>query len=295
VPGLIRTHKIDGRNVYDGAAKRELARWCMQPGVSVARAALVNGINANVLRKWIVAEGLGGKAVRRKKKGVAPMLPVTVKPPVAQRIDTLSSGVSLEIELPRGRVLLGHKLFKELFSTDCLGSRGLIHQIEALERLPRSCATRPDRRKLLHLRFTGCLLAQFIAKLLDSGAAACLTLAGKSLYSRRSGLIFGSEVLKCHLPTGRRAWRGPGIKAYMRENLLDGRALKDRRNDLQLTAAVRAGSAGRRFPSTQGWRMRQLICSNSRLRLNPRVSSFAHPKRIGRPRAASPSSGDGAP
>ena len=77
-------------------------------------------------------------------------------------------------------------------------------------------------------------------KLLDSGAAACLTLAGKSLYSRRSGLIFGSEVLKGHLPTGRRAWRGPGIKAYVRENLLDGGAFEDRRNDLQLTAAVRA-------------------------------------------------------
>jgi hypothetical protein len=77
-------------------------------------------------------------------------------------------------------------------------------------------------------------------KPLDSGAAACLTLAGKSLYSRRSGLIFRSEVLKRHLPTGRQAWRGPGIKAYVRENLLNRRSFENRRNHLQLTAAVRA-------------------------------------------------------
>ena len=113
-----------------------------------------------------------------------------------------------------------------------------MHQIAALERLPRSCATYLDRRKLLHLRFTGCLLAQLIGKLLDSGAAACLTLGGKSLYSRRSVLIFGSEVLKRHLPTGRRTWRRPGIKAHVREYLLDGGAFEDRRNHRKRSTAV---------------------------------------------------------
>jgi hypothetical protein len=50
----------------------------------------------------------------------------------------------------------------------------------------------------------------------------------------------GSDDLKTHLPTGRRAWRGPSIKAQVREYLLDGRALKDRRNDRKRSAAVRA-------------------------------------------------------
>jgi hypothetical protein len=36
--------------------------------------------------------------------------------------------------------IIGHKHFKELFSSDCLGSRGPIHQIEALERRPLWCA-----------------------------------------------------------------------------------------------------------------------------------------------------------
>jgi hypothetical protein len=101
-----------------------------------------------------------------------------------------------------------------------------------------------DHCKLLHLQFMGFLLAQFIGKLLDSAAALStsfgLTLAGKSLYSRRSGLIFGSDVLKCHLPSGRRAWWRPGIQAYMRENLLDVGALKDRRNARKRSTAVRA-------------------------------------------------------
>jgi transposase len=54
VPGLIRGHKRDGRCIYDRKAKRELVRRCLQPGVSVAGLALMHGINANLLRKWIV-------------------------------------------------------------------------------------------------------------------------------------------------------------------------------------------------------------------------------------------------
>ena len=107
VPGLIRTNKSDGRNVYDPAAKRELARLCMKPGVSVARAALVNGVNANLLRKWIIAEGNGGKAVRHKKqKPDAAMLPVVLRTPVAPRPISSAPGFTLEIELARGRVLV---------------------------------------------------------------------------------------------------------------------------------------------------------------------------------------------
>jgi transposase len=34
-------------------AKRELIEGCLQPGVSVAKLALMHGINANLLRKWI--------------------------------------------------------------------------------------------------------------------------------------------------------------------------------------------------------------------------------------------------
>jgi transposase len=44
--------------------KAQVIRACRQPGVSVASVALVNGLNANMLRRWVVeAERAGAMAV----------------------------------------------------------------------------------------------------------------------------------------------------------------------------------------------------------------------------------------
>lgn len=45
----------DGRRRYDKASKVALARACLQPGVSLAGMALRYGVNANLLRKWVVS------------------------------------------------------------------------------------------------------------------------------------------------------------------------------------------------------------------------------------------------
>jgi transposase len=50
---LVVGHKRDGRCRYDEDAKRELIEACLQPGVSVARMALLHGVNANLLRTWM--------------------------------------------------------------------------------------------------------------------------------------------------------------------------------------------------------------------------------------------------
>jgi transposase len=52
--GLVVGHKRDGRCRYDPDVKQELVRRCMAPGVSVARMAMQHGINANLLRLWIM-------------------------------------------------------------------------------------------------------------------------------------------------------------------------------------------------------------------------------------------------
>lgn len=44
----------DGRRRYDVRSKRSLAKACLQPGVSLAGMALKHGVNANLLRKWVV-------------------------------------------------------------------------------------------------------------------------------------------------------------------------------------------------------------------------------------------------
>jgi transposase len=53
IEGFIVGRKRDGRNIYSSAGKRALIHACLQPGVSVAGSALANGVNANLLRKWI--------------------------------------------------------------------------------------------------------------------------------------------------------------------------------------------------------------------------------------------------
>jgi transposase len=59
-----------GRRTYTSAYKRDVVRQCSEPGVSVAAVAMQNGINANLVRRWIV---------RRQRELVA----ASAKPPPA--------------------------------------------------------------------------------------------------------------------------------------------------------------------------------------------------------------------
>ena len=61
VEGLVVRAPPGGRRTYSVAAKRALVQSCMRPGVSVASTALANGINANLLRRWMVLYGPGGR------------------------------------------------------------------------------------------------------------------------------------------------------------------------------------------------------------------------------------------
>ncbi len=50
VVGVLR----NGRRRYDPASKQRLVEACLQPGVSLAGLALRHGVNANLLRKWVI-------------------------------------------------------------------------------------------------------------------------------------------------------------------------------------------------------------------------------------------------
>ena len=52
--GLVFGRLRDGRCRYDPQVNQELVRRCLPPGVSVARKAMQHGVNANLLRKWII-------------------------------------------------------------------------------------------------------------------------------------------------------------------------------------------------------------------------------------------------
>ena len=75
--GLIVRRKRDGRRVYSPSHKRAIVEQCLQPGVSVAGIALAHGINANLVRKWIVKHERAA-AAKCSSPAPAALLPVAV-------------------------------------------------------------------------------------------------------------------------------------------------------------------------------------------------------------------------
>lgn len=45
------------RGRYGDEFKRQVVATCLEPGVSTAAVALANGLNANLLRRWVVDAG----------------------------------------------------------------------------------------------------------------------------------------------------------------------------------------------------------------------------------------------
>ena len=67
---------IDGRRrrrIHSDAFKANAVALCMQPGMSMAAVAMANGINANLLRRWVrIAEA--GPAIGRHHRHGTPTL-----------------------------------------------------------------------------------------------------------------------------------------------------------------------------------------------------------------------------
>jgi transposase-like protein len=100
VANLVRRRKSNGRCVYERAAKQALVLRCLQPGVSLAGTALAHGLNANLLRKWVVAyarqNGIPTTIDGRRRAGPV-LLPVrAVVEPV---VSAAASGTDARIEI----------------------------------------------------------------------------------------------------------------------------------------------------------------------------------------------------
>jgi transposase len=66
-----------GRRTYTLEYKVDLVRRCSEPGVSVAAMALAHGINANLVRRWIVRHQRA--LIDSTAKPLVTMLPVTLE------------------------------------------------------------------------------------------------------------------------------------------------------------------------------------------------------------------------
>jgi transposase len=101
VKGLVIKSGVKGRRSYSKAGKRALARRCTEPGVSVARMALLHGVNANLLRRWVVQYGKPRARLTvdaRVETAPVTLLPVTTQMPDVPRTLTFSES-SIEITL----------------------------------------------------------------------------------------------------------------------------------------------------------------------------------------------------
>lgn len=111
---LVVGRKRDGRCTYDPLAKQALMDECLKPGVSVARVAMLYGVNANLLRTWLAKSGQPnhGKARALPSKALAPAaafvavqlsapaapVPVPVPVPAALCLHVrLPNGVALDV------------------------------------------------------------------------------------------------------------------------------------------------------------------------------------------------------
>jgi len=91
---------IQRRRRHSSEFKAEAIAACRQPGVSIAAVAMSRGLNANLLRRWMVeAEGAQAAAPSIRKP-----LPGTAETFIALPAPRSADGEPIQIEIRRGAV-----------------------------------------------------------------------------------------------------------------------------------------------------------------------------------------------
>ena len=90
------------RREHSAEFKAQVVAACSAPGVSIAAVAMVNGVNANLARRWVVnAERRSGAQLATTASAVAPMafMPLGLPPATPAPAD-------IRIELRRGATVI---------------------------------------------------------------------------------------------------------------------------------------------------------------------------------------------
>ena len=98
------------RRTHGEEFKAELVRACSEPGVSIAGIALANGVNPNLLRRWMRERGVAAPGLRSSVEPTSAVLrapefvPVTITPsapPVSDiRIEARRGNAVVKVEWP---------------------------------------------------------------------------------------------------------------------------------------------------------------------------------------------------
>lgn len=91
------------RRVHSDDFKANAVAACMQPGVSMAAVAMANGINSNLLRRWVRDAGQGNTSPLRDALVRAQDRPAIPTPSfVPMALPPKSASADIRIELRRG-------------------------------------------------------------------------------------------------------------------------------------------------------------------------------------------------
>ena len=92
---------------YSDEFKRQVVAACLEPGVSKAAIALANGLNANMLRRWVVqsSQGRNSQLAMTAKPPLTALansdfIPVKLAPPASAQ----SADIRIELQHARGAI-----------------------------------------------------------------------------------------------------------------------------------------------------------------------------------------------
>ena len=87
------------RRRHSAAFKATVIEECMQPGISMAAVALAHGLNANMLRKWVIdAEHAAPRAPKAPMPEAAPVLPGPTFIPLALTAPVVNGEIRIELQ-----------------------------------------------------------------------------------------------------------------------------------------------------------------------------------------------------
>jgi len=103
---LVKAPRGRHRRTYPDDFKTQVVAACLQPGVSMAAVALANGLNANLLRRWVKAVRGGGMPAPTAGSEDAPACPAppTLVPVTVALPEAVPSG-EIKIEIHRAQAV----------------------------------------------------------------------------------------------------------------------------------------------------------------------------------------------
>jgi transposase len=95
-----RTTKVPKRRYYSPELKLRVVQTCAHPGASIAGVALQNGINTNIVHRWIREHNQGTLVV--KPQAFIPVTLSTEQEPAPTKLMAVAGTPAIRMELRRG-------------------------------------------------------------------------------------------------------------------------------------------------------------------------------------------------